>query len=43
MNELFFRDFSPKEVEELEKYLDRIMENLRQAEKESRNGKEGNK
>ena len=43
MNELFFQDFSPKEVEEVEKYLDRIMKNLRQAEKESRNGKEGNK
>lgn len=42
MNDLFFQDFSRKEIAELEKYLDRIMENLRQAEKENRNGKEEN-
>lgn len=44
MNELFFQDFSAKEIEELEKYLDRIMENLQRAEKENQNGrKEENK
>ncbi len=42
MNDLFFQDFSREEIEELEKYLNRIMENLRQAEKENRNGKEEN-
>ena len=41
-NDLFFQDFSREEIEELEKYLNRIMENLRQAEKENRNGKEEN-
>lgn len=40
MNDLFFQGFSREEIAELEKYLDRIMENLRQAEKENRNGKE---
>ena len=43
MNDLFFRNFSEKEIDELEKYLDRIMENLQSAEKENRNRKEDNK
>lgn len=43
MNDLFFRNFSEKEIRELEKYLDRIMENLQEAERENRNRKEENK
>ena len=43
MNDLFFRNFSEKEIDELEKYLGRIMENLQLAEKENRNRKEDNK
>ena len=43
MNELFFQNLSEKEIEELEKYLDIILENLQQAEKENRNRKEENK
>ncbi len=43
MNDLFFRNFSEKEVRELEKYLDRIMENLQEAERENRNRKEESK
>lgn len=43
MNDLFFRNFSEKEIEELEKYLDRIMENLLLAEKENRSRKEDKK
>ncbi|MCM1123468.1 MAG: MarR family transcriptional regulator [Eubacterium sp.] len=43
MNDLFFQNLSEKEIEELEKYLDIILENLQQAEKENRNRKEENK
>ncbi|MCM1268528.1 MAG: MarR family transcriptional regulator [Bacteroidales bacterium] len=43
MNELFFQNLSEKEIRELEKYLDIILENLQQAEKENRNRKEENK
>lgn len=40
MNDLFFQNLSEKEIEELEKYLDIILKNLQQAEKENRNRKE---
>lgn len=40
MNDLFFQNLSEKEIEELEKYLDVILKNLQQAEKENRNRKE---
>lgn len=40
MNDLFFQNLSEKEIEELEKYLDIILGNLQQAEKENRNRKE---
>lgn len=40
MNELFFQNLSEKDIEELEKYLDIILGNLQQAEKENRNRKE---
>lgn len=40
MNDLFFQNLSEKEIEELEKYLDIILRNLQQAEKENRNRKE---
>lgn len=40
MNDLFFQNLSEKEIEELENYLDIILGNLQQAEKENRNRKE---
>lgn len=40
MNDLFFQNFSEKEVDELEKYLDRILDNLQQAEKGNQSKKE---
>lgn len=41
MNQLFFQGFSAGEIGELEGYLDRIVENLRRAEKDIKNEKKG--
>ncbi len=40
MNKLFFTGFEEAEIEELEKYLDRIVKNLEQSEKNLKQGKE---
>ena len=40
MNEVFYKDFSEKEVLELDRFLDRILENLDQSERSARKGKE---
>lgn len=40
MNEIFYKDFSQKEVLVIDQYLDRILLNLEQSERASRNGKE---
>lgn len=40
MNALFFQNFKEKEIGELERYLDRIVFNLEQAEKALKKGKE---
>ena len=41
MNEVFYKDFSEKEVAELDRFLDRILENLEQSERSPRKGKAG--
>ena len=41
MNEVFYKDFSEKEVAELDRFLDRILENLEQLERSPRKGKAG--
>ena len=40
MNEVFYKDFTQKEVTELDQYLDRILGNLEQSERTPRKGKE---
>jgi DNA-binding MarR family transcriptional regulator len=40
MNEIFYRDFSEKEVEKIDQFLDRILLNLEQSERSSKSGKE---
>ena len=41
MNEIFYRDFTEKEVEKIDQFLDRILLNLEQSERSSKSGKEG--
>lgn len=40
MNEIFYKDFTEKEVIKIDQCLDRILANLEQSEKSTRNGKE---
>ena len=40
MNEIFYRDFTEKEVEKIDQFLDRILLNLEQSERSSKSGKE---
>ena len=40
MNEIFYKDFTEKEVVKIDQCLDRILANLEQSEKSTRNGKE---
>ena len=40
MNEIFYKDFSQKEVNIIDQFLDRILLNLEQSERTPRNGKE---
>ena len=40
MNEIFYKDFSQKEVVIIDQFLDRILLNLEQSERAPRNGKE---
>ena len=40
MNEIFYRDFTEKEVEKIDRFLDRILLNLEQSERSSKSGKE---
>ena len=40
MNEIFYKDFTQKEVEKIDGFLDRILLNLEQSERAPRNGKE---
>ena len=40
MNEVFYKDFTQKEVTELDQYLDRILGNLEKSERSPRKGKE---
>ena len=40
MNEVFYKDFSEKEVSEIDQFLDRILSNLEMSERSSRKGKE---
>ncbi|MBO4687985.1 MAG: MarR family transcriptional regulator [Clostridiales bacterium] len=40
MNEIFYKDFSQKEVVIIDQYLDRILLNLEQSERSPRNGKD---
>ncbi len=40
MNEIFYRDFTEKEVEKIDQFLDRILLNLEQSERSPKSGKE---
>ena len=40
MNEIFYKDFTEKEVEKIDGFLDRILQNLEQSERSPRSGKE---
>ncbi len=40
MNEIFYRDFTEKEVKKIDQFLDRILLNLEQSERSSKSGKE---
>lgn len=40
MNEIFYKDFTEKEVEKTDGFLDRILQNLEQSERSPRSGKE---
>ena len=40
MNEIFYKDFTEKEVEKIDQYLDRILLNLEQSERSPKSGKE---
>lgn len=40
MNEIFYKDFTDKEVEKIDGFLDRILQNLEQSERSPRSGKE---
>ena len=40
MNEIFYKDFTQKEVEKIDGFLDRILLNLEQSERGAKNGKE---
>jgi len=40
MNEVFYKDFSEKEVSEIDQFLDRILSNLEMSERSPRKGKE---
>jgi len=40
MNEIFYKDFTEKEVVKIDRFLDRILLNLEQSERSSKNGKE---
>ena len=40
MNEIFYKDFTQKEVEKIDGFLDRILLNLEQSERSSKSGKE---
>lgn len=40
MNEIFYKDFTQKEVEKIDGFLDRILLNLEQSERSAKSGKE---
>ena len=40
MNEIFYKDFTEKEVEKIDGFLDRILQNLEQSERSPRSGKD---
>ena len=40
MNEIFYKDFTDKEVEKIDGFLDRILQNLEQSERSPKSGKD---
>ena len=40
MNEIFYKDFTEKEVEKIDGFLDRILQNLEQSERSPKSGKD---